>query len=116
MDLAMTLEEAMRTQRAIRRLKPDPVDDAIVLQLIELALKAPSGSNQQNWEFLVVKDPAVKAALGRLNRRAWNLYGGIGRRLYRGNDAMLRIMNAVEWQATHFEEIPVIVVACLRGA
>jgi hypothetical protein len=26
----MTLEEAMRTQRAIRRLKPDPVDDALI--------------------------------------------------------------------------------------
>ena len=112
----MPIEEAMRTQRAIRRLKTDPVDDALVLHLIELAQKAPTGSNAQNWEFVVVKDPAVKARLGRLNRRAWNLYGGIGRRMYRTNDAMLRIMNAVQWQADHFEEIPVIVVACLRGA
>jgi nitroreductase len=115
MDFTMPLDEAMRTQRAIRRLKPDPVDDALVLGLIELALKAPSGSNQQNWEFVMVKDRAVKERLGRLNRRAWNLYGGLGRRLSRGNDAMLRILNAVQWQADHFAEIPVIVVACLRG-
>jgi nitroreductase len=115
MNFSMPLDEAMSTQRAVRRLKPDPVDDALVLRLIELALKAPTGSNQQNWEFLVVKDPTVKRELGGLNRRAWNLYGGIGRRLYRGNDAMLRIMKAVAWQADHFEEIPVIVVACLRG-
>ncbi len=112
---AMPLEDAMRTQRAIRRLKPDPVDDALVLKLIELALKAPTGSNQQNWEWLVVKDRAVKARLGQLNMRAWSLYGGIGRRMYRDNPAMMRIMNAVEWQATHFAEIPVIVIACLRG-
>ena len=46
--LSMPLEDAMRTQRAVRRLKPDPVDDALVLHLIELALKAPSGSNQEN--------------------------------------------------------------------
>jgi nitroreductase len=115
MDFTMPLEEAMRTQRAIRRLKPDPVDDALVLRLVELALKAPSGSNQQNWEFVVVKDRAVKERLGRLNRGAWNLYGGIGKRMYRGNDAMMRMMNAVQWQADHFAEIPVIVVACLRG-
>ena len=111
----MPLEEAMRTQRAIRRLTTAPVDDALVLKLLELALKAPSGSNQQNWEFVVVKDRAVKERLGRLNRGAWNIYGGIGRRLYGGNDAMVRILNAVQWQADHFEEIPVIVVACLRG-
>ena len=48
--LTMPLEEAMGTQRAIRRLKPDAVADALVLHLIELALKAPTGSNAQNWD------------------------------------------------------------------
>lgn len=38
----------MRTQRALRRIRPDPVDDALVLRLIELALKAPIGRNAQN--------------------------------------------------------------------
>jgi nitroreductase len=112
---SMPLAEAMSTQRAIRRLKTDPVDDELVLRLIELALKAPTGSNQQNWEFVVVRDPAVKRKLGRLNRRAWSLYGGLGRRLVREDAKMLRILDAVQWQADHFEEIPVIVVACLRG-
>ena len=76
-SLSMPLEDAMRTQRAIRRLKPDPVDDALVLRLIDLALRAPTGSNAQNWEFMVVKDRGVKERLGRLNRMAWRLYGGI---------------------------------------
>jgi nitroreductase len=115
--LNMPLEEAMRTQRAIRRLRPDPVDDALVLHLVELALKAPTGSNAQNWEFVVVKDPAVKARLAALNRRAWSVYGAIGRRMANraGDQAMLRIIDAVQWQANHFVDIPVLVVACLRG-
>ena len=115
--LTMPLEDVMRTQRAIRRLKDDPVDDALVLHLIELALKAPTGSNAQNWEFIVVKDHAVKAKLGRLNRWAFSLYGAIGRRLVErsGDQKMLRIINAVQWQADHFDDIPVIVVACLKG-
>jgi nitroreductase len=115
--LTMPLEDAMRTQRAIRRLKPDPVDDDLVLHLIELALKAPSGSNAQTWEFIVVKDAAVKAKLGKLNRRAFSLYGAIGRRQMKreNNQPMLRIIEAVQWQADHFEEIPVVVVACLNG-
>lgn len=112
---SMPLAEAMSTQRAIRRLKTDPVDDEVVLRLIELALKAPTGSNQQNWEFVVVRDPVVKSKLGRMNRRAWGLYGGLGRRLVKNDPKMLRILDAVQWQADHFEEIPVIVVACLRG-
>jgi nitroreductase len=115
MELTMPLEEAMRTQRAVRRLKPDPVDDALVLRLIELAQKAPSGSNQQNWEFLIVKDRAVKAKLGALNRGMFRLYGGFGRRASRDNPRMLRILDAVQWQVDHFEDIPVLVVFCLRG-
>jgi nitroreductase len=35
--------------------------------------------------------------------------------MYKTNAPMMRIMNAVQWQADHFDEIPVIVVACLRG-
>ena len=111
----MPLEEAITTQRAIRRLKPDPVDDALVLRLIELALKAPTGSNAQNWEFIVVRDPAVKSRLANLNRRAWNLYGGIGSWLARRDPKMQRILKAVQWQADHFNEIPVLIVPCLRG-
>ena len=116
-SLDMSLEEAMRSQRAIRRLKADPVDDRLVLHLIELALKAPTGSNAQNWEFVVVKDRAVKAKLGRLNRLAWTLYGGIGRRMAarRGDTGLTKIIDAVQWQADHFEEIPVVIVACLNG-
>ncbi len=112
----MPLDEAMMTQRAIRRLKTDPVDDALVLRIIELALRAPTGSNAQNWEFIVVKDPAVKAKLAKMNRSAWNIYGGIGRRIAerQGDDTMKRILKAVQWQADHLEETPVIVVACLR--
>jgi len=107
----------MRTQRAIRRLKTDPVDDSLMLHLIELALKAPTGSNAQNWEFIVVKDRAIKAKIGKLNMRVWKLYGGLGKWLAERNDdePMRKILRAVQWQADHFEETPVVVVACLNA-
>ncbi len=115
--LTMPLEEAMRTQRAIRRIKSDPVDDSLVLHLLELAMKAPTGSNAQNWEFIVVKDRDVVAKLGRLNRRALKVGGPIYKRMLgsRMDEQMLRIEKAVQWQADHFEEIPVVIVACLKG-
>ena len=113
--LIMPIEEVMRTQRALRRLSPDPVDDALVLRLIELALKAPTGRNAQHWEFVLVKDQAVKARLARLYRMAWGLYGLLGRRLTATHPKLQRQLDAVEWQVAHFEEIPVLVVACLRG-
>lgn len=114
-SFSMPLEEAITTQRAIRRLTDAPVDDALVLRLLELAQKAPTGSNAQNWEFVVVKDRAVKEALGRLNAGAWRLYGGIGRWIARKDPRMQKILNAVQWQADHFADVPVVVVFCLRG-
>jgi nitroreductase len=113
--LNMPLREAIETQRAIRRLKPDPVDDGVILLCIEMALKAPTGSNAQNWEWIIVRDRAVKARLARLNRQAWAVYGGLGRLWTRGNERTQKVIDAVQWQADHFEEIPVVVVACLRG-
>lgn len=114
-DLSMPLDEAMSTQRAIRRLKTDPVDDALVLRLIELALKAPTGSNAQSWEFIIVRDPATKRAIGRLNRMVWGVYSRAARRVVKTDSKSQRSLDAVQWQADHFEEIPVIVVACQRG-
>lgn len=114
--LNMPLQEAMLTQRAVRRLLPDPVDDAIVLRCIELGLKGPTGSNGQNWEWVVVKDRERKEKLGRQYRQAWTLYGGIGRRMNRDNEDMLKVLRAVQWQVDHFAELPVLVVACLRGS
>ena len=113
--LDMPLLEAMMTQRAVRRVRPDPVDDAVVLKCIELALRAPTGSNGQNGEFLVVKDQRVRDQLGARYRQAWSLYGGIGKRVARGDESMTKILRAVQWQVDHFHEIPVLVVPCLRG-
>ena len=108
----MPLAEAMQTQRAVRRVLADPVDDAIIVRCVELALRAPTGSNGQNWEFVVIKDPAVKAAFADQYRTAWSGYGG--------GTLDPRIADAVTWQVDHFEEIPVMVLACLaddgRGA
>lgn len=112
--LRMPLVEAMTTQRSIRRIHPDPVDPAVVRRLLELALEAPTGSNGQNWEFIVVTDRAVKAKFARQNRRILRIYGGLGRR-FRSDDQTLRILKSVDWQADHFTEIPVLVVACLKN-
>ena len=114
--LAMPLAEAISTQRAVRRLLPDPVDDAIILRCIELGLRAPTGSNGQNWEFVMVKDAKVKQQLAARYKEAWFLYGGASKRRIKGNPGMEKILRAVEWQVEHFVELPVLVVCCLRGS
>src|SRR5688572_23060622 len=56
------LFEAIRTARAIRRLKPDPVPPALIRKVCEAGTFAPSGGNRQPWCFVAVTDA---------DRRAW---------------------------------------------
>ncbi|HVT70710.1 MAG TPA: nitroreductase family protein [Trebonia sp.] len=61
--LEMPLGEAIFTQRAIRRLKPDPITDADLETILTAAGRAPSGGNLQPWRFLAVRDEALKRQL-----------------------------------------------------
>jgi nitroreductase len=56
--------EAMSTCRAIRYLKPDPVDAALIEQVITAATWAPSPGNSQGRDFIVVTDTTKKAKIG----------------------------------------------------
>ena len=54
------LFEIMRSTRSMRRLKPDPVPDALLRQVLEAGTCAANGGNMQSWRFLVIRDPAIK--------------------------------------------------------
>jgi nitroreductase len=112
--LSMPLAEAMRSQRAVRRLHTDPVPHEVLLPLLELSLKAPTSSNSQDWTYLVVEDRHQKARLGRLYRVLYRTFNPIEMRLARGDDAALRGMRPGQWQAEHFEDIPAFVIPCYR--
>ena len=53
------------TLRAVRRLRPDAIPDAVLHRVLEAATFAPTGGNVQPWRIVAVKDPAQKAPIGR---------------------------------------------------
>jgi nitroreductase len=67
----MPVGEAIFTMRAIRRVKPDPIDDDDLRDILTAATRAPSGGNSQPWHFLVVQDPAQRQRFADLYREAW---------------------------------------------
>jgi nitroreductase len=69
--LSMPIGEAMFTQRAIRRFRPDPIPMEDIRLILEAASKAPNGGNQQIARFLVVTDRARIREFGRLYHQAW---------------------------------------------
>lgn len=70
-ELACPIGEAMFTQRAIRKFKPEPITDEQLELILEAAVRAPNGGNLQPARFLVVRDPSLIRAFGALYREAW---------------------------------------------
>ena len=60
--------EALTTTRAMRRLKPDPVPEELIVKVIHAATCASSPGNSQGWDFVVVRDAAQRARIGELIR------------------------------------------------
>ena len=69
--LTMPLGEALFTQRAIRRFKPDPVPEDVVRDIMESTVRAPNGGNTQQWRFIVITDAELRRQLGALYHEAW---------------------------------------------
>jgi len=120
-DAPTDLFEIIRTTRSMRRLKPDPVPDDVIRQILEAGACAPSGGNMQRWRFLVIRDPATKAAVGAYYKRAWDEI--VAPRYRAGEPApgmererFLRLLAAAEHLAAHIREAPVWIMPCLQGA
>ena len=110
----MPLAEAMRSQRAIRRLHLAPVDMDLLLELLDLSLKAPTSSNTQDWSYVVVTGQAAKERLAKLYRPLFRAFDPIVSRQARNDPKQLRQIAPGQWQARHFAELPVFVVPCYR--
>jgi nitroreductase len=120
------LFEVIRTCRAMRRFEDREVPDRIVNELIDLAIRAPSGSNMQSWSFIVVRDRAVKEALaGEIAKGTrWMSIVEEGR-LAAAVEAGLvppdeeaknrRSLTAFNALAEHFADVPVVICVCVGG-
>jgi len=70
----MELYDAMRSTFSAREFTDDPVPDATLARILDVARFAPSGGNRQGWKVIVVRDPAIKRALGDLHVYAGKRY------------------------------------------
>ena len=110
-----SIATVMTTMRAMRRLRPDPVPDQLVRELIAAAMCAPSAGHQQGQVFIVVTDRDRIAQLATVWRMVVDMYEGwMGKADPRyGIDPLVsRTWDAVHYQRDHFHETPVVIVAC----
>lgn len=119
MTLNLTAEEVLTTTRSVRkRLDFDkPVPREVLLECLDIALQAPTGSNAQGWQWVFVEDPAKKKALADIYRAAANPYLAAPKP-ERGDirdEQIDRVIGSAQFLTDNFEKAPVLLVPCLEG-
>ncbi len=106
----LPLLEGLRTTRAIRRLRPDPVPRALIRKVCEAGTFAPSGGNRQPWSFVAVSEPERRAFVAERYRRAFTSYIAPALAAMERPDYPPRQRRTVEsalYLAEHLHEVPV---------
>lgn len=115
-DLAQ-VDSLLSTTRAVRkRLDFDrEVPDDVLLECLQLAVQAPTGSNSQGWRWLVIRDQATKDALADIYNRAGGDYLRAGAELAEAGSQSGRVMDSANYLAQNLARSPVLVIPLIIG-
>jgi nitroreductase len=111
----LTPDELLTTTRSVRKrldlTRPVPLE--LVRECLQIAAQAPSGSNSQQWHWIVITDPEVRAQVGEYYRRSTEPYLLAQRP---ADAAGMRLKDSAAYLGDHMGEVPVLVLACIEVA
>ena len=113
MKLNLSADEVLTTTRSVRkRLDFDtPVDKNVILECLEIALQAPTGSNSQGWQWMFIDDEAKKDAIAAMYRRNFAEYAKSTREFPEGDTRQSRqtaVRDSAQYLADNFQRVPVV--------
>jgi nitroreductase len=117
----MDAHTVLTTTRSVRkRIDFDrPVPRELLLECLEVALQAPTGSNSQGWQFVVVTEADKKQVIGELYKKSWYAYAAGGGQRYAKEDLrreqLPRVASSAQYLADRMHEVPVMVIPCIEG-
>jgi len=123
-QLKLSTDDLLATTRAVRkRLDFDrPVETEVLMECLDLALQAPSGSNAQGWHFVFVTDADKRAAIADLYRQAFSGYAAspMSAAAVHADDPDMkhtqeRVMSSAQYLADNLHRAPVFFIPCIAG-
>ena len=122
MHLHLSADEVLTTTRAVRkRLDLDrPVEREVLMECLDIATQAPSGSNRQSWQWVFVTDPVKKQAIADLYGANFDVYQQApASAQYADGDTRAERRSAVTASAIYlrqnFHRVPVMMIPCIEG-
>lgn len=117
MDLA-TVDHLLTTTRTVRkRLDLErPVERDVILECLELALQAPTGSNLQSWRWVVVTDESLRAQVADVYQRAIGPYNSFwDQSIDKSDKSLRRVVDSSIFLERILAQVPVHVIPCALG-
>jgi nitroreductase len=122
--MPLSPDELLTTTRTVRKRldlsRPVPME--LVRECLQIALQAPSGSNRQDWQWMVIDDPAVRRSIGGIYREQTEAYlasQSSAARLFADDPERApvqhRVGDSVAWLAEHMGDVPVLMIPCIRA-
>jgi nitroreductase len=106
------LFEAIYSTSGMVGVRPDPVEEEKIKRILDAAVRAPSGNNSQPWQFVVVRDPEVKARIKRIVADGANVYLSL-RKAMRWPSLPGKIARAATKFVAETDKVPVLIFVCL---
>ena len=107
--------EALHSTPSRRYLSTEPIPDEVIRALLDAAARGPSGGNTQLWEWIVVRDPEVKAQIADWYREGWNQNYGVRRDQLEAEGKLDAVFRSSGYLAEHLEDAPVWIFPVLLG-
>ena len=116
--VALTLIEGLHSTPARRYLSEEPIADEIIWNVLDAAIRGPSGGNNQGWAWIVIREQSTKNKIAGWYRESWDsAYGvrreNILRRADRFDTLGPRNYLSAEHLAKHIQDAPVWIIAVL---
>lgn len=121
MTLNLTVDELLTTTRSVRKRLDlgKPVPRELLMECLDLALQAPTGSNAQGWQWIFITDPVKKQAIADIYRANAMPYLDQLRPEYADGDVrgerMEFVSDSARYLAENLQEVPVLLIPCLEG-
>lgn len=120
--LPLNPDQLLTTTRAVRK-RLDfsrPVEDELIRECVEIAMQSPSGSNNMSMQFMIVKDPAKRKAVGEVYRECYEMYktwdgvyiGSIDKGSDEFNAQQKRSASSADFLGERMGDAPALVIGC----
>jgi nitroreductase len=71
----MDVADAIRSKRAVREFRADPIPQEALLAILNAGRRAQSSKNEQSWQFIAIRDSRIRKALAECGRWAGHIAG-----------------------------------------